>query len=54
MAFMTIDEAITLINEAPKGKAIEVAHEVIAKLSEEDAAEMGGDLEEMAIVEDYS
>jgi len=54
MAFMTIDEAIKLINEAPKGRAIKVAHEVIRKLSEEDAAEIGGDLEEMAILIDYS
>lgn len=49
---MTLDEAADLINASKKGDALNVADQVIPKLSEFDR-EMGGpDLEEMAILLD--
>jgi hypothetical protein len=51
---VSIDEAIEQINAAQQGSAQEVALEVIKALSESDRELVAGDLEEMAIVLDYS
>ncbi|WP_243264023.1 hypothetical protein [Sulfitobacter dubius] len=51
---MTVDEAISRIDEAPRGQTLIVAQEVIALLSEMDQLMAGGDLEEYAILRDPS
>lgn len=54
MPQMTIDQATKLINNAKKGSAREVARRVASQLSKDDRILVGSDLEEMAIVLDYS
>ena len=51
---MTLDEAAELINAAKKGNALDVANEVIPKLSDSDQEMAGPDLEAMAVLIDNS
>jgi hypothetical protein len=51
---MTIDEAFEMINAAPKGKAQDAAREAIKLLDENDQKVAAQDLEEMAILIDFS
>ena len=51
---MTLDEAAELINAAKKGDALDVANEVIPKLSDFDQEMAGPDLEAMAVLLDNS
>jgi hypothetical protein len=50
---VSIDEAMALINSAPRGQAQQVAIEAIKQLSESDRDIAGADLEEMGVVLDY-
>jgi hypothetical protein len=51
---MTIDEAFEAINAAPKGTAQEVALKVVSQLDKIDRDIAAPDLEEMAVVLDFS